>query len=98
MRIGYAGRWLALGTALVLVSACEAADRRFEQFGELADSVFEQINTEILGKAPADPLMSAPLEQSRRPSCCRTRRRPVCRRAARVGAGRAIHTAFADQG
>ncbi len=62
MRIGYAGRWLALGSALVLAAGCEAADRRFEQFGKLADSVIEQINTEILGKAPADPLMSAPLD------------------------------------
>ena len=62
MRTRHAGRWLALGTALGLVTACEAVDRRLEQFGALADSVYEQINTEILGKAPIDPLAAAPLD------------------------------------
>ena len=55
-------RWLSLGAALTLVSACEAADRRMQQFSELADAVMEQINTDILGNPPADPLLAAPLD------------------------------------
>lgn len=62
MRKWPVGRWFTLGTALIVVSACEAADRRLQQFGELADSVIEQINTEILGQPPADPLTAVPLD------------------------------------
>ena len=62
MRNWPAGRWLALGAACVVVSGCEAADRRLDQFSELVDSVYEQISTEILGNPPANPLTAVPVD------------------------------------
>lgn len=62
MRNWPAGRWLALGAVCIVVAGCEAADRRIDQFGELVDSVFEQISTEILGNAPVNPMTSVPVD------------------------------------
>lgn len=62
MRTLSRARSLVLGATIVLIAGCEAVDRRVTQFGELADSVFEQINTEILGKPPIDPLLAAPVD------------------------------------
>ncbi|MEZ5938725.1 MAG: S8 family peptidase [Hyphomonadaceae bacterium] len=55
-------RWLGVGAALLALSACDAVQSRLDALSELTDAVAKQINTEILGAPPEDPLTAAPLE------------------------------------
>ncbi|MEP7209411.1 MAG: hypothetical protein ABI740_01130 [Alphaproteobacteria bacterium] len=49
--------------ALAGLAACDQVQSRFDKFSKLSKDVAQQVDGDVLGQAPADPLTAAPLDK-----------------------------------
>lgn len=59
---GLALHGLAIAAALAGLTACDQVRTRIDKFTKLSQEAAKQIDGDLLGQAPADPLAAAPLE------------------------------------